>query len=84
MRTRNVILICHIEAGRDGDRLLIAIDMDKAGQLALLIFGAHALFELSDGLHQPVSRLQFSSWDVQVRLLIDLSADFLVFFMLRE
>jgi hypothetical protein len=50
--------------------------MDETGQLALLVFGTHALLEFSDGFHQPVSGFQFSNWDVQVRLLIDLSAYF--------
>ena len=54
MRTGNVVLIRHIEAGRDRNRLLITIDMNKARQLALLVFRAHALFEFTNGFHQPI------------------------------
>ena len=54
MRTGDVILVGHIKTGGDRDRFLIAIDMDKPGQLALLVFRAHALLELADGFHQPI------------------------------
>ena len=57
--TGNVILISHIETGGDRDCLLIAIDMDEPGQLALLVFRAHALLKLADGFHQPISIGQF-------------------------
>jgi hypothetical protein len=38
--------------------------MDKSGQLALLIFRAHALFEFSDGLHQPVGIVELFKRDL--------------------
>ena len=59
MGAGDVILIGHIETGGDRDGLLVAIDVDEPGQLALLVFRAHALLKLADGFHQPIGVGQF-------------------------
>ena len=63
----NVILVRHVKAGSDGDRLLIAIDVDKPGQLALLIFRAHALFEFANSFHQPIGIGELFSSHLTIR-----------------
>ena len=51
VRTRDVIVIRHIEAGTHSNGFLITIHMNKPRQLTLLIFRSYSLFELANGLH---------------------------------
>ena len=63
----NVILVRQFEAGGDGNRLLIPLDMNKPGQLALLVLGAHTLLKLPNGFHQPVGIGELFSSHLTIR-----------------
>jgi hypothetical protein len=49
--TGYVILVTQMHAGANGDSLLVAVHVNKARQLALLVFGPDTLFEFAYELH---------------------------------